>query len=152
MFYRISWIFQTKPRSCILPLRWGKRVFFFRARFTVQYEFIFCVCLNSKLLLVQPGYRRAEQMYKQTLKSSAAVIEIKHEIFTNMCVWHDTKLGRCFFVSFHNTPTLSSLKGEMHKMSQMATASKHPILHAIFSQNLQFLWLSKLALKKSTCL
>lgn len=32
-------------------------------------------------------------MCKQTLKSSAALIGVGHEIFTNRCVWHVTRLS-----------------------------------------------------------
>lgn len=74
---------------------------------------IFSLYLNSKSLLEQPGYRRGEQMCKQTLKSSAALIRVGHEIFTNRCAWRGTHLSARapslnVLVSFHNTPPLPS--------------------------------------------
>lgn len=40
---------------------------------------------TGKFLLEHPGYRKEEQMCKQTLKSSDALIGVGYEIFTNRC-------------------------------------------------------------------
>lgn len=45
------------------------------------------------VLLKEPGCRRGEQMWKQTLKSSVALIEVVHKIFRPRSVWSGCSLG-----------------------------------------------------------
>lgn len=70
----------------------------------------------EKSLLEQPGYSR-EQMCKQTLKSSGALIGVGHEIFTNRCAWPGSQPSArtpCIFVSFHKAPPLPHTREEKH--------------------------------------
>lgn len=68
---------------------------------------------TGKFLLEHPGYRKEEQMCKQTLKSSDALIGVGYEIFTNRCglsyFWLSVRTLH-FFVFIHNAPLLSIKK------------------------------------------
>lgn len=95
---------------------------FFFSLYSRSVWIIFSFRLNSKSLLAQPGNTGGEQMYKQTLKTSAALIGVGHKIFTNRSAKHNTRLEAgtpqlCFF------PRFTYLKDKTHRRSQMATAS-----------------------------
>lgn len=80
-------------------------------------------------------------MRKQTLKSSAALIGVGHEIFTHRCAccgtWLSarTLLTPCLCFLPQHTAT-SLLKEERHQISQMAAALKHPNTREILSHDL----------------